>query len=230
MLEPNFRHLIFVFMNLIKSRLQLLILPALLLSVFAGCAHLGLSAKSSEIALFNGKNLDGWTIQSNGKFSVEDGVIKINRGNGWLRSVDTYADYTLVMEFRFLEKEANSGIFVRTGPTSKRISKKDKRGYPDNGYQVQCKDTFKEKALGEMIPYGAPPFDTEFSLDALKKAYKPMGEWHTYEITAKGETLEVKLNGIVVSTATNIKNLDGHIGIQGEEGLLEFRKIALIKL
>ena len=80
-----------------------------------------------------------------------------------------------------------------------------------------------------MIPYGAPPFEHESDLDALKKAYKPVGEWQSYEITAKGETLRVKLNGTLITTATSIKNLDGHIGIQAENGLLEFREIELFR-
>lgn len=175
------------------------------------------------IKLFNGWNLEGWSIQNDGRFSVEDGILKLNGGTGWLRSDKTFADFRLVIEFRFLEPKANSGIFVRTGPTSKQ----DQNGWPDNGYQVQCMDALKGKPLATMIPYGAPPFDPKSDLVALNKAYKPVGEWQTFEITAKEETLEVKLNGILVTTASSIKNREGHIGIQGEHGLLEFRKLEL---
>ena len=121
---------------------------------------------------------------------------------------------------------SEGGIFVRTGPTST----KDTNGWPDNGYQVQCMDTLIGKPLATMLPYGAPPFEHESDLDALKKAYKPAGEWHTFEITATGHTLQVKLNGLLVTTARNVKNREGHIGIQGEHGLLEFRKIELMEL
>ncbi len=182
--------------------------------------------KKQPIKLFNGWNLDGWEIQNRGKFSVEDGLLKINKGTGWLRSEKTYGDFTLFMEFRFLEPKANSGIFVRTGPTSK----KDENGWPDNGYQVQCMDSLKGKPLATMIPYGAPPFEHKSDLKALRKAYKPVGEWHAYEITAKGETLAVKLNGSLITTCSRIKNKTGHIGIQAEHGLLEFRKIELLEL
>ena len=175
------------------------------------------------IKIFNGWNLEGWSVQNGGRFSVEDGVLKLDGGTGWLRSDKTYGDFKLVIEFRFLEKEANSGIFVRTGPNSK----KDKNGWPDNGYQVQCMDTLTGKALATMLPYGAPPFEHKSDLEALKRAYKPAGEWHTFEITAKGETLEVKLNGLLITTASSVKNREGHIGIQGEHGLLEFRQIKL---
>ena len=180
------------------------------------------STATSAIQLFNGQDLDGWEIVNNGQFSVEDGVLKLDRGTGWLRSSETFGDFVLTMEFRFLEEEANSGIFVRTGPTSR----DDDRGWPDNGYQIQCMDIITgDTPLGQMIPYGAPPFEHEFDLEALQAAYNPTGEWQTYEITARGETLEVRLNGALLTTATSIKNLTGHIGIQGELGLLEFRKI-----
>ena len=178
---------------------------------------------AEEIELFNGENLDGWEIINNGQFSVEDGVLKINRGTGWLRSNDTFADFVLTMEFRFLEEGANSGIFVRTGPTSA----DNDNGWPNNGYQVQCMDTLTGTPLAHLIPYGAPPFDHQSDIEALKRAYKPAGEWHVYEIKADGERLWVSLNGELITTATSIKNLRGHIGIQGESGLLEFRKISV---
>jgi hypothetical protein len=81
-----------------------------------------------------------------------------------------------------------------------------------------------------MIPYGAPDFECKSDLEALKRVYKPAGEWHTYEITCQGETITVALNGTVITSCTSIKNLTGHIGIQGENGLLEFRKIAVERL
>jgi len=190
------------------------------LSLFIGYQT---TVTAEEIALFNGTNLDGWEIINNGQFSVEGGVLKINRGTGWLRSNDTFADFVLTMEFRFLEEGANSGIFVRTGPTSA----DNNNGWPNNGYQVQCMDTLTGTPLAHLIPYGAPPFDHQSDIEALKQAYKPAGEWHTYEIKADGERLWISLNGELITTATSIKNLRGHIGIQGELGLLEFRKISV---
>ena len=178
-------------------------------------------AVTATTALFNGRNLDGWDIVNDGQFSVGDGVLTVNRGTGWLRSDATFGDFVLTMEFRFLEEGANSGIFVRTGPTSN----DDENGWPNNGYQVQCMDTLTGTPLAHLIPYGAPPFEHHSDIDALKRAYKPAGEWHTYDIKAEGENLTVHLNGVLITTATSIKRLTGHIGIQGEHGLLEFRKI-----
>jgi len=202
----------------------------LTLSILIGCFLLSSCQSKSTgqkaISLFNGKDLSGWSIQNNGQFTVEDGLLKINRGTGWLRSDKNYRDFILTIEFRFLEKDAKSGIFVRTKATSKN----DEKGYPENGYQVQTKDTFEEVPLAHMIPYGAPPFEHESDIEALRKAYKPAGEWHVYEIKAQGEQLWVKLNDVLITTATSIKHLEGYTGIQGELGLLEFRKIEILEL
>ena len=179
---------------------------------------------NQPIKLFNGWDLEGWSVQNGGRFSVQDGILKLDGGTGWLRSDKTYGDFKLRVEFRFMEKGANSGIFVRTGPTST----KDKNGWPNNGYQVQCMDSLKGKPLATMLPYGAPKFAHKSDLEALNEAYKPVGEWQTFDIIAHGESLVVKLNGTLVTTATKIKNRNGHIGIQGEHGLLEFRKIELL--
>ena len=199
-------------------------------SVLLGCIVLSsfqsVSTGQSPISLFNGSNLNGWEIVNNGQFSVESGLLKVNRGRGWLRSNETFDDFVLTMEFRFLEPGANSGIFVRTGSTSN----DDDNGWPNNGYQVQCMDTLTGTPLAHLIPYGAPPFQHQSDIEALKRAYKPAGEWHTYEIKAEGENLWVTLNDELITTATSIKNLTGHIGIQGELGLLEFRKIEIVEI
>ncbi|MGK0238892.1 MAG: hypothetical protein ACI92G_002360 [Candidatus Pelagisphaera sp.] len=195
--------------------------------LFMGLLFSGCGDSSSVKSLFDGESLDGWEIQNGGKFSVADGVITIDRGTGWLRSAETYGDFKMTMEFRFLEANANSGIFVRTGPTSK----DDDNGWPDNGYQIQCLDTLEGgNPLATMIPYGAPPFEHQSDLEALKRAYRPTGEWQRYDITCIGETMEIRLNGILVTTCTSIKNLTGHVGIQAELGWLEFRKIEIDQL
>ena len=180
---------------------------------------------SQSIRLFEGEDIDQWVIENDGQFATEDRILKLNGGTGWLRSKETFDDYTLVVEFRFLEEGANSGIFVRTGPTSN----EDEKGWPNDGYQIQCMDTISgETPLGTMILYGAPPAEHEIDLEALERAYMPTGEWHRFEITCRGEKVTVKLNSETVTRCTGVKNLSGHVGIQGENGNLEFRKITVI--
>lgn len=186
----------------------------------------GLTTHASQsIRLFEGKDIDQWVIENDGQFAIEDGILKLNGGTGWLRSKETFDDYTLVVEFRFLEEGANSGIFVRTGETSN----EDEKGWPNDGYQIQCMDTISgENPLGTMILYGAPPAEHEIDLEALERAYMPTGEWLRFEITCRGEKMTVKLNGETITRCTGVENLSGHVGIQGENGNLEFRKITVI--
>ena len=200
----------------------------LITALLSGCAGTSVDADNGGyVSLFNGSDLEGWVVENNAAFSARDGILTLNKGAGWLRSEEEFGDFVFELDFRFLEKEANSGIFVRTGPTSKN----DQNGWPDNGYQIQCKDTITEdRALATMIPYGAPPFEHESDRDALARAYLPTGEWNHYEITCKGEDLSVKLNGALITTASDIKNLRGHVGIQAEFGHLEFRNIRIRRL
>lgn len=177
-------------------------------------------------SLFNGVDLDGWVIENGGQFEVVDGKIRVNRGVGWLRSTDTYGDFTLVLEFRFLEEGANSGIFIRTLPESN----DDENGWPSNGYQIQCRDTVEgEYPLGAIIPYGGPETQDNVDSEAIKQAYRPMGEWNRFVIHCEGDLLTVLLNASVVTRSMGVGNSPGHIGIQGEKGLLEIRRVEVIR-
>lgn len=177
--------------------------------------------------LFDGKTLDGWKIKNDGKFSIHNGSIVLDGGTGWLASERTFSDFILTIEFRFLETGANSGIFVRTAETSHQ----DDNGWPDNGYQVQCMDALEgDYPLGSLIPYGGPLDEYSTDLTALKQAYNTSGEWNRFEITCLDDSITVLLNGKVITTASGVGNPTGHIGIQGENGRLEFRRIELIPL
>ncbi len=183
-------------------------------------------AADTAHALFNGRDLAGWEIVNGGRFSVEDGVLKIDRGTGWLRSDDEFRDFTLILELRFLEANANSGIFVRTGPTSKA----DENGWPDNGYQVQCMDTAEgANPIGAVIFYGASEFEQVFDRAVIADAKKPAGEWNRMEITCRGEHLAVRLNGTLIVLAQGILKPSGHVGLQAEHGPLEFRRIEIVE-
>ena len=206
-------------------RISLLVL---LLPFLSGCAGLNLQpVESGFVSLFNGRNLDGWSIENGGRFSVDDGLLIIDKGTGWLRSDKEYSDFVFKLDFRFLEKEANSGIFIRTAATSK----KDENGWPNNGYQVQCMDSLTgDRPLASMIPYGAPPFEHDSDFEKLAEVFKKVGEWNHYQIRCVGENLSVILNGAEITTASSIKKLTGHVGIQAEHGLLQFRNIRIQEL
>jgi len=165
--------------------------------------------------LFNGKDLDGWHVMNNGKFSVKDGVILLNKGGGWLRSDKEYQDFELRMEFRFVSKGADSGIFVRAG--------KEGKNWPAKTFQVQTMDN---DSIAGLFGGGKAKRDKA----KLNKAMKKTGEWQTYAITLKGGHGEIVLNGELVTVAEGLDVRKGYIGLQGEGGVLEFKNVRIKEL
>lgn len=178
-------------------------------------ALMAADARAAEfVSLFNGKDLTGWHIMNNGQFSVKDGVIFVNKGGGWLRSEKEYRDFELRMEFRFLNKGANSGVFIRSN---------DDKG-PNKAYQVQTMDG---DSLCDLYTRALAKPVVKRDVELLKKVMKPTGEWQAYAIIAKGAHLEVRLNGELITVADGLADQAGYVGPQGEGGLLEFRKIEI---
>jgi hypothetical protein len=70
-------------------------------------------------------------------------------------------------------------------------------------------------------------FGAKHKLDKEKaaKALKPLNEWNEYVVRCVGKECEVKLNGVVVCTSDDVKLEKGYLGIQGENGSLDFRNI-----
>lgn len=169
--------------------------------------------------LFDGKDLKGWHIMNDGKFEAKNGVIFLNKGSGWLRSDKQYKDFELRMDFRFMNKGADGGIFIRAS--------EDGKNWPNKNYQVQTMDN---NSLGAIFAAGLPGAKAKRDAEAQKKAQKPAMEWQSYVITVQGPKLEVKLNGETITTAEGIADMPGYIGIQGEGGLHEYKNIRIKEL
>ncbi len=177
-------------------------------------------ARSAEnennfVSLFDGKSLDGWVIMNDAKFVVEDGVIKLSGGRGWLRSDKEYSNFVLRLEVRWLKPKQDSGIFLR--------ATKEGKNWPNRRYEVQCENSARVARI-----FGAShKRDIPLATKTLKGE---LGEWNSYEVTCNGEKCEVKLNDVLVTTSDAFKIPTGHIGFQGEGGLLEFRKVRIKEL
>lgn len=207
-------------------------LPFALSGAVALASSLLLASQAPYTALFNGKSLDGWVVEnSDGKnFVVADGVLTVSGPNGWLRSVGRYSNFSLRAEVRFLTDDADSGLFVRApGPASNIFF----RGWPANAYQVQVRDMSKNRTTnplwaGNLYRHRvAAQGDTTFNSEAALVAIRPTGEWQVFEVDAFDDRLVARINGVEVLRAGGIVNREGHIGIQGEAGQLEYRKIEL---
>src|SRR5260370_29896077 len=86
-------------------------LPALLLAL----GSLAVAAEPGFTSLFNGKNLDGWTLVGGvgPGYTVENGVLVCPaNGGGNLLTNAEYRYFALRLEFR-LEEGSNNGVGIR---------------------------------------------------------------------------------------------------------------------
>ena len=85
-----------------------------------------LSCGERETKLFNGKNLDGWTIHlapDSGDvleslvFCAKEGLINISgQPFGYMITDKSFKDYKLHLEWRWYGEPSNSGIFLHAEP------------------------------------------------------------------------------------------------------------------
>jgi hypothetical protein len=174
--------------------------------------------------IFDG-TLAGWTIENDASVSIANGVLRIDEPRGWLRSNDRYADFSLRAEFRFVDDDTDSGLFVRAvadgtfGP-----------GWPNDAYQVQLRNPIGESRfppIGGIFRHGKPQGETRFDPADAERLSLGTGVWQTLEVEAAGDTLTVTLNGEPLTEALAIENPSGYIGIQAERGAIEFRAIEI---
>lgn len=191
------------------------------------------SCTDKKELLFNGKNLDGWTIfvndsiiSQNDFFYVNDGIIETaGVPMGYLRTVKEYSDYNLHLEWRYPETPTNSGVFLHTNG-------------PDLIWPGHYQAQLKHGNAGDFIVHGigmsATLKDTVFTSSAETKPLiakmhptneKPAGEWNSYDITCKGNTIEIRVNGLLQSTAVNCSVTKGGVGLQAEGSKIQFRNL-----
>ncbi len=210
----------------------------ILLSLLALIALISCTDNQEKISLFNGENLDGWTIfvedstvNPNSYFYVNDGMIEtVGIPLGYLRTVEEFENYELHIEWRYPENPTNSGVFLHTSGPDKL--------WPDH-FQAQL----KHENAGDFIVHGvgnsAVLKDTVFSSTTEKKPLlskwnptneKPAGEWNRYDITCKGNTIELRVNGLLQNSATDCSLTKGGIGLQAEGSKIQFRNLWIKKI
>jgi hypothetical protein len=186
------------------------------------------------VPLFNGKDLIGW-IGSTGGYKVEDGImVCLKEGGGNLYTEKEYADFIFRFEFK-LAPGANNGVGIRCPP-------KGDGAYA--GMEIQILDDTADQ-YKNLKPYQF--HGSVYGVAPAEKGHqKPVGEWNSEEIIAKGRHITVKLNGATIVDADldkastpktmdgrehpGLKNEKGHIGFLGHGSRIEFRNIRIKEL
>jgi hypothetical protein len=165
------------------------------------------------VALFDGKNLGDWDKVGETNWRVEDGAIVADKltskDAAHLVSKAKYKDFMLYIEF-WASDDANSGIYLRCSDPAKVT---DRTCYEANIFDQRKDPTY---GTGGIVHYA--------EVNPMPKAG---GKWNTYEITAKGRMITVKLNGTQTAQLHNGLFVEGPITLQHGAGVIKFRKVAI---
>jgi hypothetical protein len=197
----------------------------LLLTTLGVAAALLSSARAASdwVQLFNGKNLDGWTVKGgSARYTIEDGMIVGTTAekskNTFLCTTRDYADFELVAEV-LCDKELNSGFQIRSHVYAKetpQASKKERMREAGEVYGYQCEIATADKCVsGNFWDEGRW---TKWHDDLTRKpggcaAFKE-GQWNTYRIVAQGDRIRSWVNGVPCADFRDSMDASGFIGLQ----------------
>jgi len=191
---------------------------------------LGANESRDFVQLFNGRDLTGWKGAAE-NYEVVDGNIRCKAGKGGvLHTEKEYGDFVARLEFR-LPPGGNNGLAIRYP------------GEGDTAYVGMCElqvlDTEHEK-YAKLDPRQA--HGSAYGMAAAHRGYlRPTGQWNFQEVTVKGSTIKVELNGSVIlntDLATITEYLadkphpgkdrtSGYFGFAGHNDPVEFRNVRI---
>jgi len=163
------------------------------------------------ILLFDGETTFGWTPRNGSIWTVQDGALcyQAGSGSGFLATTTEFSDFRLHAEF-WIDGVANSGVFLRSPMTGDMSA--------TNAYEVNIFDPHEKWPTG--------------SINEIAKARESQhtaGQWNTYELTAEGDHLVVRLNGKTTVDVRDGRHPRGVIALQNYkgEGVVKFRNVKL---
>ncbi|GAB5518412.1 MAG: hypothetical protein RhofKO_06630 [Rhodothermales bacterium] len=163
----------------------------------------------AQDALFNGENLDGWTVHGTERWYVEEGDLVCESGPdaeyGYLATEAVYRDFELTLEFK-QEADGNSGVFFRSSLDGTRIS----------GWQAEVAPPGNDTG-GVYESYGRGWL---IKPEAEKDQALKMGEWNTMKLRVVGDRVTTWLNGteMVDFTDEKVGEAEGVIALQIHDG------------
>ena len=162
----------------------------------------GCSSEPRWQSLFNGKNLDGWTVRGKATWKVTNGVLTGEGENGHIYAAPELTDLEVKGKFRITStgKDANSGLYFRANPPEDNPD-----GYP-RGYEAQICNS-QEAHTGWLWKPGTP---TGKATANLTKD----GEWFDYRVKVVGSHIEFWINEQPVMTYDDDEYKKGYFAIQ----------------
>ena len=160
----------------------------------------------------------------------KDGVVAVSGTPvSYIATRNTFRNYRLHAEWRWIGKPGNGGVLVHisSGP-------KD-RQWPIC-HQIQLKNT----AVGDLLPMAGASFGQPLSTPpgaatplltrAGPDSERPAGEWNACDIICLDDTIEVRINGVVQNRVTRCTLTEGRVGFQLEGTPFELRNVSVSPL
>lgn len=183
------------------------------------------------VALFNGKNLAGWKVDVPDNDGKSNPVIPFVARNGMLVSLgaplghliteQTFENYRLIVEYRYVNKAGNCGVIVH-------VSTPRFRSFLPKGIEAQLRsgDAGDFHLFGETLlkpGENAGPAGKNFT----DGSENPIGQWNTMVVDCRGDTIKVWVNGDFVNHGVGSSATKGAIALQSEGAEVEFRRLEL---
>ncbi|MBV6498817.1 MAG: hypothetical protein CJBNEKGG_01047 [Prosthecobacter sp.] len=209
-------------------------LRSLLFSLLAVAASLS-AAEDGFVSIFNGQDFNGWKGPVE-NYEVKDGAIACKAGKGGtIYTAEEYADFVVRLEI-LIPAGSNNGLAIRYP------------GSGDTAYVGMCELQVLDNDAPKYAKLDARQYHgSAYGMVAAKRGHlKPAGEWNVQEVTVKGSTIQVVLNGVtILDTDLSQVNLEevmgkkphpgkdrtsGHFGFAGHNDLVLFRNIRIKRL
>ncbi len=198
----------------------------LLVLTFIGCENN--TVVREQVILWNGKDFSGWSFFLKDSSAVADSVWSVRDGAiycsgdpfGYMKTMDSFSDYKLVVEWRWAGDAGNSGVFIH--------AEDEDKIWP---VCVECQ--LKAGHAGDFVIFdGASCYEQgDPAKRVIKKqaesSEKPAGEWNRYEIVCRDRSVSVKVNDVEQNKITRVSPAAGRICLQSEGAPIMFRHVYL---
>ncbi len=159
-----------------------------------------------------------WHVDAEQKLLVCDG----DGGHDMLLHQKEYGDSIFHFEFRYTKVEGktgyNSGAYIRNS--------KDGAIW----HQAQFGDAKDGFLFGQTLAEDGKKKSFNLKKDVTNGRVKPAGEWNTMELTARGKTITLWINGAVTCQFENCGTATGFLGVEAEGYRVEFRNLKVKEL
>jgi len=167
--------------------------------------------QGSELQLFNGHDLSGWAVYGLGQWTVDDGVLTVRRGLGYLATrCEDFGDFILTLDIR-TNKKGNSGVFFHSSHA---------RGFWPwpVGFESQIDNHDPKNPTGSL-----------YNRVRARRLLSRDEEWFEMKISAIGERISLAISGETVVEATFSAPMKSFIALQAHDPFsrVDFKNIRL---